>query len=494
MNAHSPEKPSPLALAAQYLGVLRRHWRLVILGAAAIFALAAAAILMMPDVYLATTTIMVDPQHIPDKYVSTTVVDDPNDRLNLLTQEVMSNTRLSAVIDELHLYPKILLRQGRDAAVEAMRAHITIQTKHSTGSGPSAFTLSFEAGDARTAARTANLLTETFIRKHLLTRQERVEGTTAFLADELAQTREHLQQQEARIGAYRMEHLGEMPEQMQANLQALAQLQVEAQSVADRLNHIEEERVLLERTPEALPNAPPAPSQRTLLAAQLAQAQAQLTDLLSRYTEEHPDVLAARARVEELRAQLHAAPQPAEEARVKDTATETRLDLLNGERERLLARQSVLAGKMATYQALVDAVPRRQEELSNITRDYETEKEHYRSLLDKTYSAQMATALENKQQGERFEVLDTAKPPDKPVRPNRPRYLAGAGLVSLLAGFGLALLRESTDATVKTQAELQRLLHSAGVDAELLGALPSISAAQPLLRRVAWHSTERFPA
>ena len=86
----------------------------------------------------------------------------------------------------------------------------------------------------------------------------------------------------------------------------------------------------------------------------------------------------------------------------------------------------------------------------------------------------MATALETKQQGERFEVLDLAMPPDKPGRPNRPRYLAGAGLLSLVAGFGLALLREGADGSVKSQAELHRVLDSAGIHAELLGTVPRI--------------------
>jgi uncharacterized protein involved in exopolysaccharide biosynthesis len=264
-----------------------------------------------------------------------------------------------------------------------------------------------------------------------------------------------------------------MPEQMQANLQALAQLQVQLQANADQLSRIEEERLILERAPEADRNvgvAAAAVSPRRILQGQIASAEGQLHDLQARYTEDHPDVVASRSHLAELRAQLEriAAVPPVEAS--SDPMARVRLDVLTRERNRLLADQVSLNQRIHGYQAKVDVVPLRQEELSNLTRDYESSKEHYRSLLEKTYSAQMATSLEERQQGERFQVLDRAQPPDKAVRPNRPRYWFGSALISLLIGFGIALLRERSDTSVKTATELERMLGSI----ELLGTIPRI--------------------
>lgn len=476
------ETKNVFALAEEYIGILTQHWRLILCSALGIFAVLATVVMILPSVYQATTTIMVDPQQIPDKYVSTTVVDDPSERLNLLTQEVLSSTRLEQIIEELDLYPRMRAAKGRDAALEYMRSKIQIQTKHSSGSGPSSFTLTFEADKPVTAALTANKLAESFIQRHLQSRQRQVEGTTTFLSNELAETRRSLEKQEEQISAYRMQHLGEMPEQMQANLQALAQLQVELQGSADQLNRLEEERIVLERAPETAHESASsvAMTPRAAIVAQLASSQTLLQDLESRYTPSHPDVVATKARIAELQAQLKTATAKAAAGNV-DPFTQVRLDVLTREKARLLEQQASITTKIAMYQSKVDVVPLRQEELSHLTRDYESAKEHYRSLLEKTYSAQMATELEEKQQGERFQVLDRARPPDKAARPNRPRYLLGAAFLALLMGFGIAVLRETADKTVKTQSELEQLLGTV----ELLGSIPRLEV-RP---NIAWRHT-----
>lgn len=470
----SNETRSLSASIEQYLTVLTRHWRLILLSALALFVPLATGVMLMPSVYEATTTIMVDPQRIPDKYVSTTVIDEPSERLNLLTQEVLSSSRLEQVIQDLNLYGKMRERKGRDEVLEYMRSKIQIQTKHTSGSGPSSFTLTFAADSPVIAALTANKLAESFIRRHLQSRQEQVEGTTSFLANELAETRTSLQKQEQQISAYRMQHLGEMPEQMQANLQALAQLQMELQTNSDQISRLEEERIVLERTPEVAHDGTSSAtlSARASLLAQIASKQAQVVDLESRYTPAHPDLLAARQSLAELRAELKSAGGAGGSVS-SDPVRQVRLEVLAREKSRLEVQQVAIRQKIGLYQAKVDVVPLRQEELTNLTRDYESAKEHYRSLLDKTYSAQMATNLEENQQGERFQVLDRAVPPDKAARPNRPRFLIGAGFLALIGGFGIAFLRELADKSVKTQAELEQLLGAV----ELLGTVPRLQQA-----------------
>jgi uncharacterized protein involved in exopolysaccharide biosynthesis len=114
---------------------LSYRWRLIVIVTIALFLSLAIVVKMLPNTYQATTTILVYPQKVPERYVTSTVVDDPNDRLNMLQQEILSSTRLIEVIDKFDLYRDLVRTDGRDAAVELMRKAIKIQTKHTSGSG-----------------------------------------------------------------------------------------------------------------------------------------------------------------------------------------------------------------------------------------------------------------------------------------------------------------------------------------------------------------------
>jgi polysaccharide chain length determinant protein (PEP-CTERM system associated) len=457
------------------------RWRSIAVTAAALFALLFVVVMYLPDTYEATTTILVYPQKVPEKYVATTVIEDPNDRLNMLQQEILSSTRLLEVIQKFGLYQKLVRQQGRDAAVDLMRRQIKIQTKHATGSGSSAFTLTFTGNDAKLVAQVTNELANSFIEKNLANRQQQVQGTTEFLTDELDGARKDLEAQEAKLRDYRMGHLGEMPEQMPANLQAIGQLQVQYQTISDQLARLEQEKLLLENAPEADPSTRPVegPSTASALRDDLRQEQGKLADLLTHETPSHPDVIASQAKISELKQQLAALPPAGAISNEGNRVTEVRLQVLEKERAHLQGEQAQIMQRLNTYQGKVDAVPLREEQLSSLTRDYETARDHYRSLLEKHYSAQMATELETKQDAERFDVLDPATPPDHPTGPNRPLLLAASALFALIGGLAIAFSRDQIDFTIKSEEGLMKILPP---DLELLGIIPNISP-QALVRR-----------
>lgn len=456
----------------EYRSVLVYRWPSILGSSAILFAALFTGVHSVPDAYEATTTILAHPRRVPEKYVATTVPEDPADRLNLLQQETLSSTRLLEVIQKFGLYPELIQKRGRDAAVIEMRRQIKIQTAHATSSGPSSFTLTFKAGNPKTTAAVANELANSFILKNLSNREQQVQGTTSFINDELERARADLDTQEAQLRVFRMAHLGEMPEQMNANVQAIGQLQAQYESVSDKLAQLESEKMLIENSPESDSalrggSSSPAVSIRT----QLSQEQAHLTDLLTHATPVHPDVVVSQAKIKELKNQLSALHSSAGQA--GDRSVNTRLQVLDKERTRLVAEQSFTKARLDAYQSKVDAVPLRQEQLSGLTRDYETARDHYRSLLEKYYSARMAGELESRQDAERFEVLDPATPPEHPSEPNRRLLWALSALVALAGGFIVAYAREYIDSSVKTEADLFEVLPA---DVELLGFISSISS------------------
>src|SRR3954470_6793076 len=120
----------------EYRTVLVYRWPFVLCASCVLFAALLTGVHFVPDAYEATTTILAHPRKVPEKYVATTVPEDPADRLNLLQQETLSSTRLLEVIQKFGLYPKLVQERGRDAAVIQMRTQIKIQTAHGTSSGP----------------------------------------------------------------------------------------------------------------------------------------------------------------------------------------------------------------------------------------------------------------------------------------------------------------------------------------------------------------------
>jgi succinoglycan biosynthesis transport protein ExoP len=471
------------------IAALRYRWKLAFSIAILAAAGLAIAVWFMPNQYSATTTILVDPQKIPDRYVATTVTEDPNERLGNLTQEVLSRSRLSQIVEKLHLYPEMYSKQGSDFVIAYLRKQIQIQVKKTSGASLSAFTITYRSEDQKKVALVTNLLAESFIDWNLEQRENLVEGTTTFLNDELAQARQSLQEQEARVRDYRLQHLGQMPEQMDANLSTLARLQADLQSKSDALNHLDQERLLFLQDPGASPvsGEVTSSSPRSQLTAQVSAARKHLDDLKAVYTPLHPDVLAAQDHLKDLEtklAQLPAASSGATtNAAVASPEATGRLQLLNQQKAQLVQQQAALEQQIRHYQQLVDAVPVREADVSGLMRDYDSAKTNYQSLLEKSYSAEMATELERKQEGERFQVLDAAITPQRPEAPNRPLFWVVSLLVGIAAGIGAVLLLEQIDTTIKTEAELLALLPKG---ASLIGHIPEIRSTAALSTIQVW--------
>ena len=458
-----------------------RHYRgWIALGTVLLSLVGFTVVLLMPDRYKATTTILVDPQKVSEKYVSPTVNSDPGQRLTTITQQVLSSTRLQQIIDDMHLYPELRGKISREELIDLMRKDITITVKQGSSSGLSAFTIEYEGRQRQQVAQVANQLAASFIEWNVKSREQQSQDTTEFLDAQLKEAKQNLEQQEARLSAFKMRHLGEMPEQQAANMQALTQLQTQFQANADALNRLEVERTLLSRGLES-PNTgelktAPVLTERAKLEAERRQLRARLQDLQNRYTSAHPEVVDTASQLQRVEDRLKTLPpDPPVVAEVQDnTAVTVRLQLLDRESKRLTQEQQRLTGQMASYRSKVDAVPVREQEMAELNRNYSVSKDHYQSLLDKTFSAGMAADLEKKQQAEHFTILDLAQVPEKPFKPKRGLMLLGAFLGALAMSLGLAYLADMLNGTVKFERELKAMLPA---NVALLAVVPQLQSA-----------------
>jgi succinoglycan biosynthesis transport protein ExoP len=458
-----------------------RHYRgWILLGTVMLSLAGFAIVLLMPDRYKATTTILVDPQKVSEKYVSPTVSSDPGQRLTTITQQVLSTTRLQQIIDDMHLYPELRGKLSREELIDLMRKDITITVKQGSSSGLSAFTIEYEGGQRQRVAQVANQLAASFIEWNVKSREQQTHDTTEFLDAQLKEAKQNLEQQEARLSAFKLRHLGEMPEQQTANMQALSQLQVQFQANADALNRLEVERTLLSRGLEngnsGAEKVVPVLTERAKLEGERRRLRAQLQDLQNRYTNAHPEVIDAASQLERVEARLKALPpDPPIAVETQDnTAVTVRLQILDRESKRLTEEQNKLTAHMASYRVKVDAVPVREQEMAELSRNYSVSKDHYQSLLDKTFSAGMAADLEKKQQAEHFTILDLAQVPEKPFKPKRSLLLLGAFLAALAMSLGLAYVKDMMNATVKFEREMKAMLPAS---VPLLAVVPELRSA-----------------
>jgi len=457
-----------------------RHYRgWIFLGTVILSLVGFAIVLLMPDRYKAATTILVDPQKVSEKYVSPTVNSDPGQRLTTITQQVLSATRLQQIIDDMHLYPELKGKMSREEVIELMRKEITITVKQGSSSGLSAFTIEYEGRQRQQVALVANQLAASFIEWNVKSREQQSQDTTEFLDAQLKEAKQNLEEQEARLSAFKMRHLGEMPEQQAANMQALTQLQTQFQANTDALNRLEVERTLLSRGLES-PNAgdgKPAPvlTERAKLEDERRRLRARLQDLQNRYTSAHPEVVDTASQLQRVEDRLKTLPPDPVVAEVHDnTAVTVRLQLIDRESKRLTQEQERITGQMASYRSKVDAVPVREQEMAELNRNYSVSKDHYQSLLDKTFSAGMAADLEKKQQAEHFTILDLAQVPEKPFKPKRGLMFIGAFLGALAMSLGLAYLADMMNSSVKFERELKAMLPA---NVPLLAVVPQLQSA-----------------
>jgi len=401
---------------------------------------------------------------VPERYVSSTVNADVQDRLATISQNILSSSRLLKIINTYRLYQRDRARLSQEEIVEKMRkdTRITLERGWSQDR-TTAFRIAYQGPDPVTVAEVANQIGNFFIEENLRTRETHAEGTSEFIEEQLEQAKKTLDSLESQVEAYKVKHQGALPEQQNSLAAALSRLQIELQGNQDALNRAQQSKALLstslsmaESTAKMLEKTAAAQSSSQkpvgVDGKPLAALQAELDAMRSRYTEEHPDVqrletLVAQAE-KTARQQTAAAGGP--DAAMPDVLQQkeriarlkTELDLAGNELQyRNEDRKKTLA-QIAALQARVDALPVREQELTALSRDYETAKANYKSLLDKRFAADMATDLERRQQGERFTMIDPAQPPVKPFSPDRPLWITGSGIVALLLALVACVVRE----------------------------------------------------
>jgi polysaccharide chain length determinant protein (PEP-CTERM system associated) len=469
--------------------LLRGKWLIVIplaLGIAAAVPISK----KLPRRFRSETLIMVVPQQVPDSYVTPVISAPVAERLPSIHEQILSRSRLESIIRDLDPYKEERLNGAiMEDIVQRMRTDISVKLE-----GKESFRVSYVNLDPKIAQLVTQRLASLFIEENLRDREKLAESTNTFLESQLGDAKRRLLEQEKKLEEYSRRYAGQLPTQLPANLQAIQNAQMQLQSVQESMNRARERRLLIEgqiadteARPAAFVAQPGASAEPVPMttAQQLEGTKARLAQFQQRFTADHPDVRALERSVKLLEAKLQeesqrpAEPAPAKAISPAEVARESRLRDLQAQMQvidhQLAASQTEearLKRLIADTQLNVNAVPTRESELVELTRDYGALQKSYSELLTKREQSKLATDLERRQIGEQFKILDPASLPERPYNQLQRIALSMAGAVAgLFVGLAAVAFGEYRDTSLKSEEDALRLL-----DLPVLALVPRMSS------------------
>jgi polysaccharide chain length determinant protein (PEP-CTERM system associated) len=442
----------------------------------------------LPSIYKSSTLILVEPQKIPESYVHPTVTSSVEDRLNTISQQILSRTNLEKIITEYGLYKESeipnkhekgylsnIVDKFRDAGnllakdqsndfrkwnpaenVDRMRQSIEISVLGGRRQ-KNAFTVSYSGKDPSTVMNVTNALASLFIEENLKVRERQAEGTSAFLSSELAAAERELKEVEKNLKTFKERHNGSLPDQLDANLKTLDRFNLDNQNLSDEIRRLEERKIFYEQQLSSIEvsNAPKVVNviNESTLEKQLSDLQLRLSKLRSEFTDSYPDVVILRDQIRDLEGKISESKPQIESQKIESTsASEMQIKRLNDlsgqikfvstEIETLKDRRAKMLNLIKEYERRIESTYQNEMELSSLVRDYDISKANYETLLSKKLNAKMSENLEKRQQGEQFKVIDPANLPINPYMPNRMKITLIGSLCSGILGAGLILLFE----------------------------------------------------
>lgn len=449
-----------------YAEILKRRRWLILSCTLVLLGVGVGISYILPPQYISQTLVLIEQQKVPEDYVKPIVNEDLNARLASMKEQILSRSRIEPIIERFNLYPGG--KYTMDDRVDLTRKAIGINPIPSGQSrGMPGFFITFKARDAHTAQQVCGEITTLFVGENLSAREQSAEGTTDFLKQQLDDSKRNLDEQDAKLATFQRKYLGRLPEQEPANTNALQAMTAQLDAATQTVNRLQQNETILEgmiaqQPQESSQSSPSAGSSGDLLQTQLKDAITQEKDLEAVYTPNHPDIVANKRRIANLRAEIARASSEQVKGGTAVSSSDSpqlrQLKLqLRAERQALASakqEQARIEQKVRGYEAKIESSPMVEEEYKQVTRDHETALQFYNTLLAKMNESSMATALEHRQEGEQFHVMDAPNLPESPTFPNHFLFAGGGFVAGLALGLFLTALLEYRDTSLRSERDI----------------------------------------
>lgn len=383
----------------------------------------------LPDVYQSAATVLVERQQVPESFVRSAILSALDTRLQTMNQVVLSRSTLEPLISRFHLYPRLTTA----AAVDRMRRDIQVDLRSVRGGGGGstvAFTITYRGTDRDAVAHVVNAIAAFYLEENLRVRQRQATAPPMFLKAPLDGAREQLEEHERRLREFQRLHAGQLPQDLFINLVTIERLESQL-----RLNRSDQLRAV---------------ERRDSLRDALAEAEGDPTGQVNRDAGKQPPGVRAPA-----------SPQV---VRLRQALIDVAALLAS-----LQAEEQQLRADLGAYRSRIENVGRRDEELKELTRNFEAARDTYRTLLSRYDEAQLSASIQ-RQTGDQFRLLDAAIPAARPSAPRRSLLL----LIGLVGSLGVAVvaaaLAEYLDVSFHTADEVE-----AATNARVVATIPWIA-------------------
>ena len=506
-----------------YLAAFRRRRGMILLAAGIIFTIGVITAFTWPPTYQSSATILIEAQEVPSELIQATVTSFAAQRIQVISQRVMTRTNLVEIMDKHGLYAderkretieEILGRMRDDISIDMITADVVDPRTGRPAAATIAFTLGFKSKSPVQAQKVANEMTTLFLNENMKSRTREAAETYDFLTAEANQLHEEIQKYETQLAAFKEKNLNVLPESRDLNTQLLDRAEQEIASTDIQIQTLKERKIYLDSqlglldpyssgdvmSPGARldalrteyislasrysPNHPdvtrikheikalemetgdyasPAElhAQRDLLQKELAMAE-------QTYTNEHPDVKRLRRQIAILNDEIRN-PPPAAAKRDRAIHADnpayvnlhSQLAASDSEINSLITRRAKLVDKITVYEERLLQIPKVEQEYRAIMRDLEHASLRYQDIRAKQMTAAVGMEMEEERKGEKFTLIDPAIRPEEPISPNRPAIIFLSLVLALGAGVGSAAVAESMNAAVRGAKGVVAILHTA---------------------------------
>jgi polysaccharide chain length determinant protein (PEP-CTERM system associated) len=484
-----------------YLAMVRRRLKVILIPALLAPIAGFLVSYAFPPKYTSQSLVLVEGQKVPDNMIQSVITADFTQRIASMQQEVLAANRLRPMLERIGVtnpeeQQKLIEQIRQNMSVEPvfteMTAAAAAQPKTATTKKKPAanapllpgFNVNFSSSNPRQAQQICNELTSLLLQENLQSRIDTVKGTTDFLSRQVDDAKRALDDQDAKLAAFKKQYFGQLPTDQENNLRMLMSLNSQLDATTQTLGRAQQDKTYTEGLLAQQLSAWKAGQLSTnpqTLQQQLNALQSQLLQLQARYTDDHPDVIKTKADIAEVQKKLDEVKKA--QGKTTDTteaadATEPpeirqlRLQIHQYEQviQQATADQKRLQSSIQLYQSRMAMSPGIEEEYKQLTRDYDNLQASYRDLLAKKGSAEVSQNMESEQQGEQMRILQPAGMPDSPSFPTRWMFAAGGLGGGLAVGIALAMWLELRDKSIRTEKDA-----AAAMDLPLLVSVPWVT-------------------
>jgi polysaccharide chain length determinant protein (PEP-CTERM system associated) len=472
-----------------YLAMLRRRLRVILIPVLLAPLAGFLVSYVFPPKFTSQSTVLVEGQKVPDSLVQSVITADFTQRIQTLSQQVLSPSRLRPVIESLNLAKpdeenKLISDIQQNMSVQPVITSMSAaanaagisgakKKKASASEGPlPGFNVVYIDSNAVRAQRICNAMTSLIVDENLHSRAEVASSTTDFLSRQVEDAKRAIDDQDAKLANFKRQYMGQLPGDADNNMRMLMSLNTQLDATTQTLSRAQQDRAytesMLAQQTAAWKSSQSSTNPQTL-EQQLNQLQSQLLQLQARYTEDHPDVIKTKADIAEVQKKLkeiNSAAANATESTDKASGAEPpevrqlRLQIHQYQSviEQATLDQKRLQSQIGVYQSRTAMSPNVEEQYKLLTRDNDNAQAFYKDLLAKKSSAELGTSMENQQQGEQMHILSTASLPDSPSFPNRPIFAAGGLGAGLALGMIIAIFLEFSDKSIRTEKDAAAIM------------------------------------